>query len=183
MELLMARADKFGAALETIAPHWLDETRALADSIEIPFKQILALNCLPADFWGNDYAPPPLYNAVTGEIVSAFEAQGYEPLMGGDCTTFFALGDSTISGETLFHKNRDERDEVQCLFIKQSDGCFRYVAGSDIGNIGIAHVQTENYWAGANNTGSPVSPEEYEDCVLNDCHVLRYLAEKCESLR
>ena len=179
---LFQRAEKLGAAFEKIAPHWLDETRALAEAIDMPTDAILGLNCLPADFWGNEYVPPPLYDAVNGEVVSAFDAQGYEPLMGGDCTTFFALGDSTISGETLFHKNRDERDEVQCLYIKQSDGCFRYVAGGDIGNIGIAHVHTENYWAGANNTGSPVPPAEYEDCVLNDCHALRYLAEKCESL-
>jgi hypothetical protein len=176
------RAERLGAALESIAPHWLEETRALANAANFQVQDILALNCLPPDFWGKEYVPPPLFNAQSGELVSAFDAQGYEPLMGGDCTSFFALGESTISGETLFHKNREERDEVQCLYIKQNDNCFRYVAGNDIGNIGIAHVHTENYWAGANNTGSPVVPQEYEDCVLTDCHVLRYLAEKCESL-
>lgn len=182
MDTLAERAEKVGAAIEAVAPHWLDEVRALSQNTDVEFQHLLALNSLPPDFWGKSYEPPPLYNAVTGEIVSPFEAQGYEPLMGGDCTSYFALGESTISGETLFHKNRDERDEVQCLYIKQSDGCLRYVAGGDIGNIGIAHVHNENYWAGANNTGSPLVPGEYEDGVLNDCHVLRYLAEKCEGL-
>lgn len=181
-DTLRQRSETLGASLETSVPHWLEETRALAAVLDIPLWQILALNTLPPDFWGKEYVAPALFNVVTGEVVSPFEAQGYEPLMGGDCTSFFALGESTIAGETLFHKNRDERDEVQCLYIKQNDGCFRYVAGGDIGNIGIAHVHTENYWAGANNTGSPVPPTEYQDGVLNDCHVLRYLAERCESL-
>lgn len=180
--VLRERAEKLGAAIEVATPLWLDEVRALAQSADVEVADVLALNCLPPNFWGKSYEPPSLFSASTGEIVSPFDAQGYEPLMGGDCTSFFALGESTISGETLFHKNRDERDEVQCLYIKQTDGCFRYVAGGDIGNLGIAHVQTENYWAGANNTGSPVLPDEYEDCALGDSHALRYLAERCESL-
>jgi hypothetical protein len=180
--LLNERAERFGALLESAAPHWLDEARAMGAAIEAPLWQLLAINCLPRDFWGQNYVPAPLYNAATGELASPFEAQGYEPLLGGDCTSFFALGESTIAGETLFHKSRDERDEVQCLFIKQTQGCLRYVGGGDIGNLGIAHAHSENYWAGANNTGSPVVPGEYEDNVWNDCHVLRYLAETCESL-
>jgi hypothetical protein len=92
------------------------------------------------------------------------------------------LSEATVSGETLFHKNREERDEVQCVYIKDIDGKFRFVGGGDIGNLGTAHLQTENLWAGANNTGSDVPPEEYVDCALSDSHALRYFAENCRTL-
>ena len=96
--------------------------------------QILALNCLPSDFWGKEYRPAPLTDLPQGrDVLSAYDAQGYEPMMGGDCTTFIALGEATVSGETMFHKNRDERDEVQCLYIKHLDGCHRFIGGGDIG--------------------------------------------------
>ncbi|HVF09640.1 MAG TPA: C45 family autoproteolytic acyltransferase/hydrolase [Abditibacteriaceae bacterium] len=180
---LHERADRFGAVLSQAAPHWLDEGRALAGAAGIELIHLLALNCLPHAFWGESYVPAPLSAAGNlEEIVSAFEAQGYEPLLGGDCTTFFALGEATLAGETLFHKNRDERDEVQCLYIKQIEGCNRFVGGGDIGHLGTSHLHTEDFWVGANNTGSAVPREEYEDCALNDGHVLRYLAERCESL-
>ncbi|MDQ3816018.1 MAG: C45 family peptidase [Armatimonadota bacterium] len=182
LDLLRARADQFGGLLQEATPHWLDEAHALAQAASVDSWQLLALNCLPHAFWGEHYVPAPLNNQTTGELVNAYEAQGYEPLLGGDCTTFFALGEATISGETLFHKNRDERDEVQCLYIKQIEGFNRFVGGGDIGNLGTAHLHTEDYWVGGNNTGSPVPPEEYEDCALHDGHVLRYLAERCTAL-
>lgn len=181
--LLSERAARFGELLQAATPHWLDEAHALAASAGVEFWHLLALNCLPRDFWGQSYVPAPLSAAQSSEdLVNAYEAQGYEPLLGGDCTTFFALGEATISGETLLHKSRDERDEVQCLAIKQIAGFNRFVGGGDIGNLGTAHLHTEDYWVGANNTGSPVPPAEYEDCALTDSHVLRYLAERCASL-
>lgn len=179
---LRERAQRFSECLSLAAPHWLQEAEALACSAGLESWQLAALNCLPPDFWGESYDSPPFRSVETGAAVNAYEAQGYEPLLGGDCTTFFALGAATIGGETLFHKNRDERDEVQNLYIKQVDGCNRFVGGADIGNLGTAHLHTEDYWVGANNTGSEVASEEFEDCALTDCHVLRWLAERCTGL-
>ena len=182
-QLLIERAARFEAVLAQAAPHWLEEARALAAAAEIEAAHLLALNCLPADFWGESYFPAPLSDTKNlEETVSPVEAQGYEPLLGGDCTTFFALGEATLAGETLLHKNRDERDEAQCLYIKQINGFNRFVGGGDIGHLGTSHLHTEDFWVGANNTGSAVLPVEYEDCILNDGHVLRYLAEHCDSL-
>lgn len=180
---LAARAQRLADVLAQATPHWLQEAEALASAAGIEAWHLWAFNCLPGDFWGDHYQPAPLDDGrLSEEVVNAYEAQGYEPLMGGDCTSFFALGEASISGETLFHKNRESADEVQCLYIKQIAGFNRFVGGADIGNLGTAHLHTEDYWVGANNTGSPVPPSEYEDCALNDCHVLRYLAERCASL-
>lgn len=206
LALLHERAERFGEVVQNAAPHWLDESRALCTAANIEVPHLLALNCLPRDFWGRDYVPAPHLNVQSGEVISAFDAQGYEPLMGGDCTTFFALGPATLGGETLLHKNRDERDELQWLGTKQIENreCRienaekkasansqfsiphssfnRWVGGADIGHLGIAHLHAEDYWVGANNTGSPVPDAEYQDCALNDGHVLRYLAEHCSGL-
>ncbi|MBV9866569.1 MAG: hypothetical protein JO316_14540 [Abitibacteriaceae bacterium] len=182
-DLLAARAQRFTELLDDAAPHWLQEAQAIAAAAGLEPWHLLALNCLPGDFWGERYSSAPLGEGQSGdELVNAYEAQGYEPLLGGDCTTFFGLGEATISGETLFHKNREERDEIQCIYIKQIEGFNRFVGAGDIGNLGTAHLHTEDYWVGANNTGSPVPPTEFEDCALSDSHVLRYLAEHCASL-
>jgi hypothetical protein len=181
--LLHERAARFTQVLENAAPHWLEEARAQAQAAAVEAGQLLALNCLPPDFWGKNYIPAPLEDGgLTAELVDAYEAQGVDPGLGGECTAYFALSEATVSGETLFHKNREERDEVQCVYIKDINGKFRFVGGGDIGNLGTAHLQTENLWAGANNTGSDVPPEEYVDCALSDAHALRYFAENCRTL-
>jgi hypothetical protein len=190
--LLQQRAERFSDCLRDVAPHWLEEAHALAKAAGVEAWQLLAINCLPGNYWPGDGAlcpPAPLSGAATAgagdsdELVNAYDAQGIDPGMGGgDCTTFFGIGSACLGGETLFHKNREQWDEVQCLYIKQVDGFNRFVGGGDIGNLGTAHLHTEDYWVGANNTGSPLPPEEFEDCSLTDAHTLRYLAERCASL-
>jgi hypothetical protein len=153
--LLQERSESFARVLEQAAPHWLEEANAQAQAAEMEAWQLLTLNCLPPDFWGKNYVPAPLEEgSLTAELVDAYEAQGVDPGLGGECTAYFALGEATVSGETLFHKNREERDEVQCVYIKDIDEKFRFVGGGDIGNIGTAHLHTENLWAGANNTAA-----------------------------
>ena len=182
-ENLRERAARFGRVLEMCAPQWIEEAQTISDKAQIELWQLLALNCLPPNFWKNEYVPPPLDSSeLLGEIVNPYDAQGVEVAIGGDCTSFFALGESVLGGETLLHKSRDERDEIQCAYIKQLDGAFRFVGSGDIGNLGTCHLHSENFWAGANNTGSDVSPDEYVDCTLSDAHALRYFAENCKTI-
>jgi hypothetical protein len=193
--LLQARAEKFAGVLQAVCPHWLDEAEAIAQAAQIEKWQLLAFNCLPENFWGENsrfYAPAPLVEKDISqakrdtkgeELVNPIEAQSLDLAAGGgDCTTFFALGGASLSSETLFHKSRDECDEVQVTYIKQCDNRYRYIGSAEVGNLGTAHLHTEHFWAGANNTGSPVANEEYEDCALSDAHVLRYLGENCVGL-
>lgn len=192
---LQSRADRFGEVLSEACPHWLTEARALASAAGIEPWQILALNCLPQDFWGENsqfYVPAPLTprdiasakaDTRGEELVNPIEAQSLDLAAGGgDCTTYFALGGASLSGETLLHKSRDQYDEVQSAYIKHCEPHYRFVGGGDVGNLGTAHLHTEHFWAGANNTGSPLKPGIYRECVLSDAHVLRYLAEHCSTL-
>ncbi len=193
--LLKTRAEKFAGVLRATCPHWLEEADAMAQSAQVEAWQILAMNCLPENFWGENsqfYAPAPLVEKDIAqakrdtkgeELVNPIEAQSLDLAAGGgDCTTFFALNGASLSNETLFHKSRDERDEVQTAYIKQCDNRYRFIGGAEVGNLGTAHLHTEHFWAGANNTGSDISPKEYEDCALSDAHVLRYVGENCVGL-
>jgi hypothetical protein len=181
---LKRRVERFARVLESTTPHWLEEATAQADSAEIETWQLLALNCLPPKFWGRDYIAPSIDGApLRSDFLNAAEAQGHEHLLGsGECTAFFILGQSTLSGDVLFHKNREVRDETQFAFTRKCPAKFRFIGGADVGNLGTAHCLTENEWAGANNTGSSLISSEYSDCALSDAHALRYFAENCKTL-
>ncbi len=195
VSLLQSRADQFGEVLSAACPHWLTEAQSLASAAGVEPWQILALNCLPQNFWGENsqfYVPAPLIprniahakaDTKGEELVNPIEAQSLDLAAGGgDCTTYFAIGSASLSGETLLHKSRDQFDEVQSAYIKHCEPYFRFVGGGDVGNLGTAHLHTEHFWVGANNTGSPLKPGIYRECVLSDTHVLRYLAEHCSTL-
>src|SRR5690606_2237141 len=139
-------AQKFGEVLSVSCPHWLEEARGLASGAGIELWQLLALNALPPNFWDTEYSPAPLIEKdiarakreTDEDIVNPYEAQGIDLAAGGgDCTTFFALPENTLAGETLFHKNREQSDEVQWLGIKQFENQFRFIGAGDIGNLGI----------------------------------------------
>lgn len=186
----MPRIEAFTQCLLTVAPHWLEEAQALSKSAGIELWQLLLWNLDLPELQKTPYlaaplTPKDLQTARAGDegIVNPYEAQGTDPGMGeGECLTFFALGDSTTAGETLLHKNRESRDEVQNIYIKQMDGFRRFVGSGDLGNLGAAHLHCEELFAGANNTGSPLIENQYQENALNDCHVLRYIGENCASL-
>src|SRR5687767_8608375 len=85
-EILRERAERFADTLRDIAPHWLEEAGAMAAAAGTEAWQILAINCLPGNFWPGDGAlspPAPLSSAGTGDnLVNAYEAQGIDPGMG-----------------------------------------------------------------------------------------------------
>jgi hypothetical protein len=95
---------------------------------------------------------------------------------------YFALGEATVSGETLFHKNREERDEVQCIYIKGIEGKFRFVGWRRLSATSGRRICKRKPVGRCNNTGSEVPPEEFVDCALSDSHALRYFAENCRTL-
>jgi len=184
------RLAAFETCLLAAAPHWLEEAQAIANTAGLELWQLLLWNLDLPELKNVAYEPAPLIlrnlqTARAGDdgIVNPYEAQGTDPGMGeGECTTFFALGDSTTAGETLLHKNRDSRDELQNIYIKHIDGFRRFVGSGDLGNLGTAHLHTEELFAGVNNTGSPLIESQYQENALNDCHVLRYIGENCGDL-
>lgn len=181
MSTLRDRAHRLGENVALVAPHWLEESEALCKAAGIELWQMLALNSLPLAFWQQAYFPP---SYATGEPAheALLSKTPPSPHAESECTAFLALGSATQNGVTLFHKNRDERDEVQWMGAKGLDDCHAWIGGSDIGHLGIAQLYAAGNWAGANNSGSQIPAHEYVDCAFNDGHILRYLAERCADL-
>lgn len=100
---------------------------------------------------------------------------GFYP-SGGGCTSFLEIG----RDENRLFKIRDERNHPQVFYIKHLSNGISMQVGHDIGNIGIAHCFTNAPLAGANNTGSHVQAGT-DDPLLNDCHVLRFIAERARN--
>jgi hypothetical protein len=184
------RLAAFEECLLAAAPHWLEEANAVARAAGLELWQLLLWNLSLPELPLENALPAPLTlktlaAARAGDegIVNPYEAQGTDPAMGeGECTTFFTLGDSTTAGENLLHKNRDSRDELQNIYIKHINGFRRFVGSGDLGNLGTAHLHSEELFAGANNTGSPLVEGQYQENALNDCHTLRYIGEHCAGL-
>jgi len=148
------------SALESLlaeaAPHWLEEIDGISETTGIDRTDQLAINCLPDGFWD---APDDAHH----------------------CTSFLAVGSASKTGETVLHKNRDERDWVQTVHVKQIAGANRYLGGVDVGNVGLAQFVNEHGLCGANNTGSHIKADESIDGKLNDCLMTRLIAEKARS--
>jgi len=148
-----AKVSAFTDLLAEVAPHWLEEVEGIAAATDMEPVDLLAFNCLPDDFW---------------DVPSA----------GHECTSYMAIGGASATGESLLHKNRDERDWLQNVHIKQVEGTHRYLAGVDVGNVGIAQFVNEHGLCGANNTGSYIPVRESIADGLGDCLVMRLVAER-----
>ncbi len=99
------------------------------------------------------------------------------PDAGMHCTTWLSVGRAAVQ----LLKIRDECNHAQTFYTTRlPDGAPLQMA-KDIGNLGAAHVFSGRPLAGANNTGSHVTlPDEPR---LNDCHILRLLAERARNVR
>ena len=147
------RLRKFTAIIEETAPWWLEEVSGMAESADVKPEEILMRNCLPAK-------PGKYY-------------------LGG-CTSFLIMGNRSKNGYPLLLKIRDEKPLFQIAGIKGISGTHRYIFGTNIDNLGIAHFLNEKGLAGANNTGSPVI-SGISDLGFNDCHIMRLVAEKAKN--
>ena len=153
-EQLVERAGRFRGFVERIAPEWLDEVEGIAKGAGVGAEALLALNSLPQGFWTRASA---------------------------ECTSWVIAGSASATGDTILHKNRDELNEPQDFHVRRVPGDIQVFASRDIGNLGFAHFHSDVALAGANNTGSPIPPDELRECGLNCCHLLRLVAERANS--
>lgn len=153
---LGANVSALESLLAETAPHWIEEIDGIAEATGIDRTDLLAINCLPDGFWD---APDSVHH----------------------CTSFFAVGSASQTGETVLHKNRDERDWVQTVHVKQIAGVNRYLGGVDVGNVGLAQFINEHGLCGANNSGPHIEEDEAIDGKLTDCMMTRLIAEKARS--
>jgi isopenicillin-N N-acyltransferase like protein len=98
---------------------------------------------------------------------------GFQENSTASCTSFFIPGEE----KNILFKIRDERNHVQFFIIRKAGSTPSYQCAADIGNLGIAHFFNGNFVAGANNTGSHIKTFP-ESPRLNDCHMMRFFAEK-----
>jgi len=148
---LAERAERFRTCVGRIAPEWLDEAEAMAKAAGVEAADLYLLNALPRGFWDTP---------------------------AGGCTAALVVGSQSATGRTLLEKNRDVRNERQDFHVRRALGGAQIFASRDIGNLGFAHFHSDRLLAGANNTGGYIVPEEYRDCALGDCHLLRLVAER-----
>ena len=153
-EQLVERAGRFRGFVERIAPEWLDEVEGIAKGAGVGAEALLALNSLPQGFWTRASA---------------------------ECTSWVIAGSASATGDTILHKNRDELNEPQDFHVRRVPGDIQVFASRDIGNLGFAHFHSDVALAGANNTGSPIPPDELRECGLDCCHLLRLVAERANS--
>ncbi|MFB3893682.1 MAG: C45 family autoproteolytic acyltransferase/hydrolase [Phycisphaerae bacterium] len=95
-----------------------------------------------------------------------------------NCSTFCFVEPA----RTGLLKLRDLDPGVQCAFVASTAG-FQVQAATDIGDIGYGHFLSSRGIAGANNTGSVLKNAPDDPCRLNDCHIMRYFAERAHSLK
>jgi hypothetical protein len=151
---LAERAERFRVFVERIAPEWLDEAEAMAKAAGVEAADLYLINALPRGFWDTP---------------------------AGGCTSALVVGSQSATGRTLLHKNRDVRNEIQDFHVRRTLSGAQLFASRDVGNLGFAHFHSDRLLAGGNNTGGYVVPEEYRDCALGDCHLLRLVAERAGS--
>ncbi len=96
---------------------------------------------------------------------------------GNNCTAFVWLGEE----RNLSFKIRDERNRPQQVVIRALPRGGTLQGGTDIGNLGLAHALTSRGLSGCNDTGGFIAPHDGAP-QLNDCHLLRYFAEKARTV-
>ncbi len=133
-----------------VAPGWLEEAEAFsAGEIEAYL-----------DFQCRSHADEPL------------------SLAGTNCSTVLVQGSQAVGGRTLLLKIRDESPYPQTMDTQQVQGTHAVLGGSNLGNLGLAQMANSAGLVGGNNTGGRLR-DKTSEVGLNDCLILRLVAEKC----
>jgi hypothetical protein len=124
--------------LEDETPHWIEESRALAQNAGVDFMDLLEVN----------FAAP-----LTTQP---------------SCTSVIVLGDRSERGHPLLLKIRDERPQHQAMGYRRLDGTAGMLFGMDACNMGVGQGCNEFGLAVANNSGGLVPesafPPGLNDC-------------------
>jgi hypothetical protein len=126
-ETLIERSAAALRIIEQIAPHWIEEARAVARAADVPEDLYLAY--------------------MDGVVRSRFLGEDPE-----ECTSYAVSRQHTRSGAILFHKTRDNRDVPQSVYIMESfvEGIHKFIAVSNAtGPLGFSMMVNEKGLAGA----------------------------------
>ncbi len=181
-ETLIERAAVYNRITETIAPHRLQENRAIAREVGLDEDLYLAFcgsvsrkRFLKASESEDKLSPP----VTDGDII--------------ECTSYAVPRSRAKDGAILFHKTRDNVDRPQVAVIVENatPGVNKFIAVTDIGSLrGLSMVVNDkglaiagDYPASKKKDSStlvlPDAPPKYRGLMGGD--ILRYMAEKAAS--
>lgn len=164
-KVLLERAEAFVRIAEQIAPHWLEEARAVAQAADVS---------------------PDLY--------VAFLATRTRDLFLHECTSYAVFRDYTSGRAIFFHKNRDNTDRAQAAYVVASSvpGINKFITVGDVSRVACSMMVNDKGLAGSadypvhfTRKGDPSAllPEASEPQYrgMMSGAILRYIAEKASN--
>ena len=148
---LIARAEKYAEVSRRFPPHWLAETRAVADAA-----------------------------GVESDLYLSFTASVYRGLfLGDECTSYAMSSALTEDGRIFFHKNRDNTLKKQSVFILDgtASGVNKFIAVSDASVIACMMMVNDKGLAGSADVGGLKVGDPAFRSLMNTA-VLRHIAER-----
>lgn len=167
-ETLLQRSAASVRIVEQIAPHWLEEARAVARAAGVPEDLYIAF--------------------LDGAVRDRFLHEEPE-----ECTSYAVSRSHARDGAILFHKTRDNRDVPQAVYILESSlpGINKFVAVSNAtGILGFSMMVNEKGLAGAGDYPAnrkqdsstlqlEPAPDKFRGIMAGT--ILRYIAERASN--
>ncbi|MHB8993906.1 MAG: C45 family peptidase [Armatimonadota bacterium] len=148
---LVERSRRYDEVVGELAPHWHEESEAVARAA-----------------------------GIERDLYHAFLAGKYRGLLfAGDCSSYAAVGSATADGRPLFHKNRDNTLRPQAFYRKATElpgsRCLPFLAVGDTSDTGVMMmVNAEGLAGSADMAGA--DPDPYYNGIMNP-YGLRLIAE------
>ena len=163
-ETLLKRSEAAVRIIKEIAPHWIEEARAIARAAGVD---------------------EDLYVAYFDSVIrSRFLHKDPD-----ECTSY-AVSPEHADGAILFHKNRDNRDSPQAVYLVESsrEGINKFIAISNATGIhGFSMMANDKGLAGSADTPGPrgkdLKPAIHQSRGIMSATMLRYIAERASTCR
>lgn len=148
---LVERSEKYAQVSRRYAPHWLEETRAVAEAAHVE---------------------PDVYLSFTASVYRGL-------FLGDECTSYAMSTAFTENGRIFFHKNRDNALKKQCVFILDgaASGVHKFIAVSDASVIACMMMVNDKGLAGSADVGGLKVGDPAFRGMMNTA-VLRHIAER-----
>lgn len=148
---LIERSQRYAEVSRRYAPHWLEETAAVAESAGVE---------------------PGLYLSFTASVYRGL-------FLGNECTSYAMSTAFTEDARIFFHKNRDNALKKQSVFILDgaASGVNRFIAVSDASVIAAMMMVNDKGLAGSADVGGLKVGDPAFRGMMNTA-VLRHIAER-----
>ncbi len=153
---LIERSALFIRIAQEIAPHWLEEARAIAQAA-----------------------------GVREDLYLAFVANAVRNLFLHECTSYSVPRQHTLGGAILFHKTRDNKATEQAAFILESSlpGIHKFIAICNASRIDCCMMVNDQGLAGSADYPGGLRPPDAEPRYrgMMNGSILRHIAERAST--